>query len=120
MGVKKRIMSDKTVKPVIKGQLIDSEIRCVHYHSQLDIIAIKFKCCGDYYPCYQCHEQAVEHSAQVWAKEEFNELAILCGACNTEITINEYLKSNSKCPFCAAYFNPKCSNHYHLYFNTEG
>lgn len=100
----------------VKGQLLDDETRCQHYHSTLDVIAIKFKCCNDYYPCFECHQQAVSHEAQVWEKEEWNTKAVLCGVCKTELTVQQYLDSNNECPYCKAAFNPKCSNHYHLYF----
>ena|ERR1051325_5949225 len=101
---------------IVKGKIVDSHTRCVHYHSPLDIIAIKFKCCGEYYPCYQCHEEEADHAPQVWPKNEFATKAVLCGMCYNEMTIEEYLNSNYQCPFCHAPFNPKCEGHYHLYF----
>ena len=107
-------MNHRTIE--IKGKLVDMQTRCVHYHSDLDIIAIKFKCCDTYYPCFSCHEEVAGHSAQVWGKNEFNVLAILCGACKKELTIRQYMESQATCPHCEAAFNPKCSNHYHLYF----
>ena len=100
----------------VKGTLVDSETRCTHYHSKLDIIAIKFKCCNDYYPCFQCHEESVTHQPLVWQREEWDTKAILCGACKQELTINEYFNSNNHCAYCHAAFNPNCSRHYHLYF----
>ena len=102
----------------VKGKLIDDETRCEHYHSPLDIIAIKFKCCNEYYPCYQCHEETTDHEAIAWKKEEWNTKAILCGVCKTELTINEYFNSNNHCSHCNAAFNPNCSRHYHLYFEV--
>ena len=36
----------------VAGDVIDSETRCTHYHSELDIIAIKFYCCDTYFPCF--------------------------------------------------------------------
>lgn len=102
----------------IKGKTIDDETRCVHYHSALDIVAIKFKCCNTYYPCYQCHEEQADHVAQVWPTTAFETNAILCGACKTEMSIATYKQSDYQCPFCAAPFNPKCSLHNHLYFET--
>lgn len=101
---------------MLKGRLTDDQTRCVHYHSALDVIAIKFKCCGDYYPCYECHAEVAGHAAVVWSKEERDEKAILCGVCRKELSINEYFQSNNQCPYCAANFNPGCSRHYHLYF----
>ena len=100
----------------VKGEVVDEHTRCVHYHSALDIIAIKFKCCGTYYPCYSCHEAAADHKAQVWPQPEWDTKAILCGMCGTELTINQYMHSNNTCPHCAAAFNPGCSKHYDLYF----
>jgi len=102
----------------VYGKLVDGETRCEHYHSQLDIIAIKFKCCEKYYPCYQCHEETADHPAQTWTRDEWDTQAILCGACKTELTINEYMRSGNYCPNCKAAFNPNCSKHYHLYFQS--
>ena len=100
------------------GKVVDDNTRCGHYHSPLDIIAIKFKCCDRYYPCYQCHEETADHPAQIWSKDEWDTKAILCGACKSELTINEYVRSGNRCPNCKAAFNPNCSKHYHLYFQT--
>lgn len=97
---------------------IDRHTRCQHYHSEVDIIAIKFKCCGTYYPCYKCHEEHADHKPEVWGKHEWAEKAILCGNCNLELTIEQYMNSNAQCPHCRASFNPKCANHYHLYFEV--
>lgn len=102
---------------MLKGKTVDQETRCVHYHSPLDVIAIKFKCCETYYPCYYCHEEDAGHRAEVWKKKDFNSKAILCGMCKQEMSILEYKSSNYQCPFCKAAFNPKCSNHDHLYFD---
>ena len=101
---------------ILKGKLVDDQTRCEHYHSKQDIIAIKFKCCDTYYPCFECHQESTNHQPQVWSKDEFNILAILCGNCKQEISINNYMHSNHQCPNCNASFNPKCTNHYHLYF----
>jgi uncharacterized CHY-type Zn-finger protein len=96
---------------------IDNETRCSHYHSELDIIAIKFKCCDMYYPCYFCHQEDADHSPIKWDKNEFDSPAILCGRCKKELTINEYMQSNAICPNCTSNFNPKCTNHFHFYFD---
>jgi uncharacterized CHY-type Zn-finger protein len=106
------------MSPKIKGKVIDDQTRCVHYHSPVDVIAIKFKCCAAYYPCYYCHEEEAGHQAEVWQKNEWQTKAILCGVCKTELSINEYLASGDQCPTCKAAFNPNCNKHYHLYFET--
>lgn len=95
---------------------IDDETRCSHYHSDNDRIAIKFYCCNEYFSCYQCHQQYGCGATRVWPREDFNQKAILCGKCKTELTINEYLNSGYSCLSCGAAFNPGCSLHYHLYF----
>lgn len=101
---------------IVKGKTIDEESRCVHYHSALDIVAIKIKCCNTYYACIVCHNENESHDSIVWSKIEFDTNAIICGKCKIELSINEYLTSNNKCPYCTAQFNPKCINHYHYYF----
>ncbi|MBM7703885.1 CHY zinc finger protein [Metabacillus iocasae] len=103
----------------VKGDLVDHETRCSHYHTERDIIAIKFYCCQTYYPCYQCHEHDATHEIKVWPKEAFHEKAILCGVCQNELTIYEYMNSNSTCPHCSSSFNPGCSRHYPLYFEAS-
>ncbi|MEO6733096.1 MAG: CHY zinc finger protein [Ferruginibacter sp.] len=109
-------MENKAGKIIVKGKQVDDQTRCVHYHSELDVIAIKFKCCGQYYPCYYCHQEEAGHAAIVWEKPEFNNKAILCGVCWQEMSITEYKACDAQCPFCNAGFNPKCVNHDHLYF----
>lgn len=100
----------------VSGNVVDSYTRCAHYHTELDIIAIKFFCCDTYFPCYQCHEESGCGSAKVWPKEKYDEKAVLCGACGHELTVNEYLGCNSTCPSCRERFNPGCKLHSKLYF----
>ena len=100
----------------VLGTDVDANTRCAHYHGPLDVIAIRFKCCGGWYPCYDCHTTAADHPAKVWPRDEFDEQAIFCGQCGTTLAIGDYLTSNSECPACGSGFNPGCRNHYHLYF----
>jgi len=100
----------------VKGKLVDQETRCEHYHKSEDIIAIKFYCCDTYYPCYKCHEECADHEIQRWPRDHFDEKAILCGKCQHELTINEYLQSSYTCPVCEATFNAGCARHYSIYF----
>ncbi|HVE58236.1 MAG TPA: CHY zinc finger protein [Pyrinomonadaceae bacterium] len=102
----------------IKGANVDNQTRCDHYHKDFDIIAIKFKCCGDWFSCFECHAENTDHPAQVWKIEEFETKAILCGSCGYQLAIAEYLRSDSVCPRCKSLFNPGCAAHYHLYFET--
>jgi uncharacterized CHY-type Zn-finger protein len=100
----------------VLGVDVDPQTRCAHYHSERDIIAIKFKCCDEWFACHQCHAELAGHSAQVWPKEEFDERAVLCGNCGRQLTIREYLQSESACPHCQSQFNPGCAKHHHFYF----
>ncbi|MBX2963920.1 MAG: chromophore lyase [Cyclobacteriaceae bacterium] len=113
-------LTNASVKGIaVYGKPVDNQTRCVHWHSPLDIIAIKFYCCDQYFPCYSCHEETADHAATVWPKKEFDKKAILCGVCGHELTVNEYMQCNNNCPKCNSPFNPGCKNHYHLYFETE-
>ena len=103
-------------KHEVRGLNVDSQSRCVHYHSPLDIVAIKMKCCGTYYACKDCHDALANHAIEPWLESEWDTPAILCGSCGAELTITGYLNSNSRCPYCQAAFNPGCRKHYHFYF----
>src|SRR6266403_1060870 len=103
----------------VRGRGLDSMTRCIHYRSAVDIVAIKLRCCRTYYACFECHQEEVRHLAQRWPADEFGETAILCGACQRELTIREYLNCSSVCPACGASFNPRCALHYGLYFEVQ-
>ncbi len=100
---------------MVLGKTIDQQTRCIHYSGPTDIVAIKFKCCGYYYPCFRCHRECADHQAQQWPADEWDEKAILCGVCRTEHSIRAYLDVFS-CPHCGADFNEGCRLHRPLYF----
>ncbi len=100
------------------GVDIGPETRCKHWHGETDIIALRFKCCGRWYPCFDCHREIAGHPAEVWPKVEYDEIAVLCGGCGGKLTVSEYLACGSICPGCKAHFNPGCGKHYHLYFEA--
>ncbi len=108
----KRIIHNEEVH----GLDIDPEARCAHWHSELDIIAIKFKCCGQWFPCFECHVAVSDHDPQVWPLDKRDALAILCGACGHQLSLSDYFECGSVCPACAGSINPGCANHYNLYF----
>lgn len=97
------------------GRTVDMQARCVHYRTSKDVVAIKFVCCGLYYPCFRCHEECADHAVVVWPEGRWQERAVLCGVCRTELTILEY-RAAERCPSCLAEFNEGCRNHAHLYF----
>ncbi|UOQ44005.1 CHY zinc finger protein [Halobacillus salinarum] len=105
-------------RPEVKGIKVDADTRCDHYHTDVDIVAIKFYCCQSYYACYSCHEELAGHAALRWPKEKWNEKAILCGKCSRELTILTYMESE-RCPHCQHPFNARCSYHFPLYFEME-
>lgn len=104
----------------VRGLDLDAQTRCTHYHGQTDIIAIKMYCCGVYYACKDCHDELADHKIKVWPKSEWNEKAILCGVCRTELCIRDYLQGGYVCSACGANFNPKCQSHRDHYFALFG
>lgn len=105
-------------RPVVRGAVVDDMTRCVHYRTAVDIVAIRFACCGEYYPCHLCHAEAAGHPARQWGVGERDTKAVLCGACGEELAIADYLVSSS-CPECGAAFNERCALHAHLYFEVD-
>ena len=106
------------LRPAVHGQSLDPQTRCAHWHSELDIIAIKMRCCSAYYACRECHDELAGHPAALWPQAEWDEPAVLCGACGTELSVRDYLACESQCPACRARFNPGCHKHRRLYFAT--
>ncbi len=104
-------------KTEVHGLDLNDQTGCVHHHKPVDILAIKFKCCGHYYACYFCHLELEAHPVQRWAPDDFHVKAILCGICGHEETIHAYLACSAHCPNCKASFNPGCKKHWHLYFS---
>ncbi|KAK6464321.1 hypothetical protein DFJ63DRAFT_283969 [Scheffersomyces coipomensis] len=119
----------------LKGKLIDKHTRCQHYYSKLDIIALKYKCCRVYYPCFQCHLELIDHNVEKFNVTDLamGEKVVLCGNCYSELTFKEYSEAKVKssisenedicyiqtCIKCNSQFNPNCSLHYELYFDLQ-
>lgn len=104
--------------PRVFGPTVDDQTRCIHYRTPVDVIAVKFHCCRRYYACHACHAESESHAATQWPRAEYTTFAVLCGVCQRELTITDYLGTVS-CPHCAADFNERCSLHAHLYFEPE-
>jgi uncharacterized CHY-type Zn-finger protein len=102
---------------MIRGAVVDDQTRCIHWSGPLDVVAMRFACCDEYWPCFDCHASA-DHEPAVWPLDRFDEPAVLCGVCRSELTVNEYLAVDA-CPRCGASFNPGCALHHHLYFEQE-
>ena len=106
-------------RPPVHGLDLDPQTRCAHWHSLLDIIALKMRCWRTYYACRECHDALAGHPAAVWPVEAWDEAAVLCGACGSELSVSAYLACGSTCPNCRASFNPGCHKHRRLYFAVE-
>jgi uncharacterized CHY-type Zn-finger protein len=101
---------------VVHGVGVNEQTQCAHYHSERDIVAVRFKCCDEFYACIHCHKELAGHVPVVWGKGERETHAIFCGNCRKTLSIAEYLDGRNCCPFCGAAFNPHCAQHYDLYF----
>jgi uncharacterized CHY-type Zn-finger protein len=108
-----------TARPIVHGEQVDAQTRCVHWHSPLDVVAIRMACCGVYYACMDCHAALADHLPRRWEQEAWNSSAVLCGVCGSEMTVRQYLGCSGGCPACGARFNPGCHQHHHLYFETR-
>ena len=98
------------------GVDLDAQGRCAHYRSLLDIVSIRFPCCGRLYACHTCHDEMESHEVERWPWDAFDVRAVLCGECRAEMRIHEYLASPAQCSHCGARFNPRCALHHPLYF----
>lgn len=105
-------------RPSVHGLSLTPSTQCEHYHSPLDIIAIKHFCCGKFYACITCHDTLETHKSGVWPRNQRDEKAVLCGACGHVLGVGEYMASGSRCTECEAGFNPGCKGHWGLYFEV--
>lgn len=97
------------------GLDLDEASRCRHYHTHLDIVAIKCATCRKFYACYHCHDALESHS---FAPTDTTEnRPVLCGSCRQTLTRVAYQKGT--CPYCQAPFNPKCHKHTAIYFKGD-
>lgn len=103
--------------PDVLGAVVDSHTRCTHFHTERDVVAIKFACCQHWYPCHRCHEESERHAMRPWPADQLGEFAILCGVCRKTMTITDYLQVDG-CSNCAAAFNPGCASHWSIYFDV--
>lgn len=100
----------------VRGRVLDDETRCAHYHSALDVIALRFACCGEWFPCHLCHEELADHASRPWPVSARATEAVICGVCASRLCIDAYIEVDA-CPSCGAEFNPGCRLHHALYFD---
>ncbi|MES3161420.1 MAG: CHY zinc finger protein [Halorubrum sp.] len=108
--------TDERFSVPLRGVDVDPETRCAHWNSPVDVVAMRFGCCEEYYPCADCHDATAAHEAEPWPRDRFDEPAVLCGVCHERLTAREYLASDDACPSCGAAFNPGCRAHHDVYF----
>ncbi len=109
-------MKDNQRKDIpIYGEDLDECGRCRHYHTDLDVVALKCAQCGKYYACYHCHDEMEDHPFK--ATDGSEPYPVLCGSCRHLLTYKEY--SEGRCPYCGHPFNPRCSRHHDIYFCHE-
>ena len=100
----------------IYGLLVDNQSRCQHYHTELDIVALKCFDCLKYYACYQCHDRlGGTHSFRAYPCHLKQDKVLICGVYQHEMVIDEYQEA-IVCPNCHSAFNLACSKHYDIYF----
>jgi len=102
----------------LRGVAVDSETRCAHWDSPVDVVALRFGCCGAYYPCDACHDAVTGHEAEPWPRDRFTEPAALCGHCRTTLSARAFLDADDACPRCGVAFNPSCRAHVDRYFEV--
>lgn len=100
---------------MIKGIQIDEAGRCFHYHSIVDIVALKCSYCQQYYACYKCHDSLNHHPFKANSSKE--NFPVLCGLCREKLTLSQY--KEGFCYYCKHSFNPNCSYHHSIYFAEE-
>lgn len=105
--------------PIVHGISVTPLTQCTHWHSPLDVIAIKHACCQKYYACISCHNALEGHEPTVWSLSQRDERAVMCGSCGHQLRVDEYLQSGSECTRCGAKFNPGCKGHWAMYFEME-
>ncbi|WP_080506069.1 CHY zinc finger protein [Halorubrum sp. BV1] len=102
----------------LRGVAVDSETRCAHWDSPVDVVALRFGCCEAYYPCDACHDAVTNHEAEPWPRNRFDESAALCGRCRATLPARVFLDADDACPCCGVAFNPGCRAHVDRYFEV--
>lgn len=99
-----------------RGVGLDEQGRCAHYGSIRDVVFNRCGTCGDFFACYQCHEELTDHP--FGRLDRSDAAAVLCGACGHEMAYAEYAGGlgTPACSSCGHLFNPGCATHAHLYW----
>lgn len=97
----------------IHGIDLDQDGRCMHYHTENDVVALACAQCHRYFACYQCHDAIMTHK---FAPADPTAKSVMCGVCHQTMNYQDY--SQNECPNCHHAFNPKCVRHQDIYFES--
>ncbi|UUE18379.1 hypothetical protein LQZ13_02845 [Leuconostoc mesenteroides] len=100
---------------MIKGINLDQQVRCKHWHTDVDVVANRCAKCRKYYACYLCHDALNTHPF-VPVSLDTEETAVCCGVCLHQMTPAQYLHAHYQCPKCHHLFNAQCALHKNTYF----
>lgn len=87
--------------------------RCVHWHGDTDIAALRCGRCHRYYACYMCHDELEDHGFKPADSGDIK--PVLCGNCMNQLTREQY--EQGFCHYCGHMFNPGCRLHHDIYFD---
>ena len=79
----------------IYGIQLDQAGRCLHYHSEADVVALRCRQCHKYYSCYKCHDESENHDFK--PADTSDPVPVLCGNCMNQLTRNQY--EQGFCPY---------------------
>ncbi|MDF5821112.1 CHY zinc finger protein [Corynebacterium felinum] len=98
----------------IRGIAVDTQGRCVHYRTAVDVVANLCATCHEFYACHLCHGDLADHE---FGRVDFSSamVAVICGVCGYGMTPQEYAQTTD-CPACGCGFNPGCAAHRNMYF----
>lgn len=99
----------------IYGSGLDAAGRCVHWHGDADVVALRCGQCHRYYACYMCHDAMEDHGFR--AADDSDETPVLCGSCMHQLTREQYAAGS--CAYCGHGFNPGCALHHDIYFAKQ-
>lgn len=103
--------------PPILGSGVDPQGRCVHWATDLDVVANWCSTCRGYWACHCCHSELAGHP---FGRPEVTDPdTVLCGVCGATFSYAEYALA-PRCPRCGHGFNPRCSRHAALYVRGSG
>ncbi|GGJ05085.1 hypothetical protein GCM10008995_13620 [Halobellus salinus] len=53
--------TDSRFRIPLRGVAARPEPRCAHWNSERDVVALRFGCCGAFFPCHTRHVATADH-----------------------------------------------------------